>query len=355
MKKIYKLYDSEILEYNINLSTNPIGKLKFYNNKIKIPEHYYTVYNDVKLLNDFTVKIFGKLVIGFDNLDNVIDDSLYHKYRQYVERKKLYFQKILKHKNTIYIDSSICVLNGHNNNYFHWITDCLTKIIACEHYSNINNVKITYIILDTINDVQKESLKLMGVDFNNVIFADNKFLNNVIKCKSVLYRNNHRWNLDPKTNRIYKYFDAIHPSDVFHIKEKICKNFNILKNDRKILIDRIANRRILNKKEIIEYLSKFDYELVFLENMSLEEQITLFKESSHIISVNGAALANLIFCDSCSVLEIHCVDRGVRPEYFQISFINKLNYYFTNVYVENTYDDVIVPIDDIKKFVDMAH
>jgi capsular polysaccharide biosynthesis protein len=54
-------------------------------------------------------------------------------------------------------------------------------------------------------------------------------------------------------------------------------------------------RRLLNEAEIVETLIGLGFEVVYLENMSLDEQIELFQQAEWIVGPHGSAFLNIIF------------------------------------------------------------
>ncbi len=54
-------------------------------------------------------------------------------------------------------------------------------------------------------------------------------------------------------------------------------------------------RRLLNEAEITEKLEEIGFNVVYPEDMSLREQIAMFREAEAIVAPNGSALLNLIF------------------------------------------------------------
>lgn len=56
-------------------------------------------------------------------------------------------------------------------------------------------------------------------------------------------------------------------------------------------------RRLLNEAEIIENLAELGFESVLIEELTIAEQIDLFRQAEWIVAPNGSALLNLIFAD----------------------------------------------------------
>jgi glycosyl transferase family 61/glycosyl transferase family 92 len=70
-------------------------------------------------------------------------------------------------------------------------------------------------------------------------------------------------------------------------------------------------RRVLNEAEVITTLRDFGFEPLCLEQMSLEEQIKVFRESEVIIGPHGAGLANIVFSNPGTTLIEFLQDCGL--------------------------------------------
>jgi capsular polysaccharide biosynthesis protein len=90
--------------------------------------------------------------------------------------------------------------------------------------------------------------------------------------------------------------------------------------NRRLLVARKGpTRRIRNIQEVENYLTKDGFETVYLEGMSVREQILLFQSAEFIISPHGAGLANLVFCEpGTKVIELMPVSE-FRPFFWLIS------------------------------------
>jgi len=56
-------------------------------------------------------------------------------------------------------------------------------------------------------------------------------------------------------------------------------------------------RQMANEDEVAAALLKTGFEIVYMHNMTMDEQITLFQEAEWIVAPNGSALYNIIFAD----------------------------------------------------------
>jgi hypothetical protein len=75
-------------------------------------------------------------------------------------------------------------------------------------------------------------------------------------------------------------------------------SFKEQKVNRRIFISRknASNSRIINEDVILELFKKYDFEIVFPEELSFLEQVKLFTESKIIAGATGAAFTNIVYC-----------------------------------------------------------
>jgi capsular polysaccharide biosynthesis protein len=53
----------------------------------------------------------------------------------------------------------------------------------------------------------------------------------------------------------------------------------------------------MNEADVIQIISKYGFEDVYLEDISIRETAQLMNEASIVMSVQGAGLGNLVFCE----------------------------------------------------------
>jgi capsular polysaccharide biosynthesis protein len=61
-------------------------------------------------------------------------------------------------------------------------------------------------------------------------------------------------------------------------------------------------RLLLNEEEIVIYLKSLSFEIIFIEELNVNEQIELFQAAEIIVAPIGSALLNLIFADTSTKL-----------------------------------------------------
>ena len=94
---------------------------------------------------------------------------------------------------------------------------------------------------------------------------------------------------------------------------------NDLNGNNKIFVGRKNTRRIVNKEEVLALLAKYGFEYVEVEHTSLEAQIKLFMNASHVIGIHGAALSSIIFRSGkpLKFMELY-TDQYLDPFYYWI-------------------------------------
>jgi tetratricopeptide (TPR) repeat protein len=85
-----------------------------------------------------------------------------------------------------------------------------------------------------------------------------------------------------------------------YIDEKIKNRFREpVRPTRRIFLSRRSStwRRLINEQEIITSLQDLNFETLYIEDYSFEEQVRIFQSAEFIIAPNGSATNNLIFSD----------------------------------------------------------
>lgn len=214
------------------------------------------------------------------------------------------------------IKGKIVVLSGLLNNiYFHWLFDILPRIKLLE-LANINFQDIDYFLVDNRTNFQQETLAIFGIPSHKILP-----LSFPLHLQA--------------TNLIVPSFPGsiawMPPWSCQYLKEKILGEKAIVKNpQKKIYISRVrsSNRRIINEIEVINLLSKHDFEIINLESLTVAKQAELLSQAKIVISPHGSGLSNLVFCQpKTKVIEIFAPNY-VYPCYWLVSNLVNLDYYY---------------------------
>jgi len=103
-------------------------------------------------------------------------------------------------------------------------------------------------------------------------------------------------------------------------------------NNLKIYISRnkSGRRTIINENEILPLLDQHGFKMVYTEDLSLEEQIQMFSRATHLLSIHGAGLSNLVFMPPKSkVIEIrHEEPHHVLNCFYTLAHTFDMEYYY---------------------------
>lgn len=134
------------------------------------------------------------------------------------------------------------------------------------------------------------------------------------------------------------------------------KNFFPPNFPSKIYISRsnASRRRIKNEKQLFDSLSNFGFEMIRLEEYSLNDQVNLFRNAEFIIGPHGAGLANLVFCKPATkVIELF-PESYTEPCMYNISKINFLNYHFLIFKETDKLDNFSVNTSRVIKYISQS-
>jgi len=227
------------------------------------------------------------------------------------------------------IGSDLCSLldfRGWHSLYYHWFLDCLPRIIAAEHHRQLTGRSCIFLVPNQIAPWQDESLHRLGYGGSDRILPYSPQKHTNIRTSCLIAFSSHR-----HQHATQAPFDALSPTTIRQLRSRLCSAADETSRQdlpRKIFITRnqATSRRLINEEAISSHLSARGFSSIKLEGLSLSQQISLFRNASHIIAIHGAGLTNLLYCRQAFVLEIFASGHGIRPDYFQIACINDLSY-----------------------------
>lgn len=165
------------------------------------------------------------------------------------------------------------------NNYFHWIIDGLCRAQLIEE-----NVKeqFTIILPAASPKYITETLKLFG--YTDFVYVGE---NSRVRITDLYSMNYAAWS------------GQQHPEILFRMVKTMREKTGVvaIKPFRKIYVSRGKqfSRRVMNEAEVIAILEQYDFETVYFEGMTFENQVKLMTETSHFVTSHGANMTNLIF------------------------------------------------------------
>ncbi|MCP8968349.1 glycosyltransferase family 61 protein [Ectobacillus ponti] len=197
--------------------------------------------------------------------------------------------------------------------YYHWMFDVLARLRLLE----LSGVRYDKIVLNVDQSLpfQAETLQLMNIGQEKIIYAGP---HTHIEARALLIPS-----LTGYTGRPPKWACQ-------YLREALLPYGTPYGGHERIYISRkhAQHRHVGNEGEVEALLKRFAFQTVYLEDMSLQEQIGLFSKARFIVAPHGAGLANLLFApEGAKVLEFFA------PSYVNVVYwvlCNHLNleYYY---------------------------
>lgn len=236
----------------------------------------------------------------------------------------------------INIDSAVFI--GSSSNIGHWLFNHLLKVAFLDEAQK----KLKFLVSD--NNLPKRYL-----DFFKVLGIENELI--MLKA-ATLYN----------VNKIYLPMMPWHSTDAGFVN--FCPNvipflrrFTLRKNNEEglnVFISRkkALHRKLLNEEEITDYLRTKNFQIIFLEDLSLEKQMKIGNQAQNVICPWGAGSNFFIFMNKNSNLyELGPRDRmNITPLFCNYANVNNIQIAGKLIDQKNSLDcDFTIDIKDIKK------
>ncbi len=198
------------------------------------------------------------------------------------------------------------------NNYYHWIIDSV-----CRLYLTKKHLEFEYTLLISENSPSYilESLKKFNI--KNIEFIPP---NCYFQIKDLYVMNYAAWS------------GQQHPIILMQLKNYLVSDSELDKINisKKIYVSRAnqKSRRVDNEKQVVAIVKKYGFEVVFFENMSFENQVSLMRDVRCLVTSHGANLTNILFMPKdAKVLELI---RDNKPNfcYWSLASSIGLKYYY---------------------------
>ncbi|ABG52233.1 Capsular polysaccharide biosynthesis protein-like [Trichodesmium erythraeum IMS101] len=231
----------------------------------------------------------------------------------YLNRLKLLFAKQLSVKSAYIVSLSA-------DNFWHFLFDCLPRIysLILAKYTD----KLTILIPDSLRSSFRELLKYLLPENFEIMYIENGTWVRVehLVMPSYVSRCENGF-LPPEYYEYIKncVFDKLNLTPV----EKLTERIYISRRNAK-------HRRVLNEEKLIQYLEKYNFKTVFLEDMSFPEQVELFTKVEMIVAPHGAGLGITLFSGKIKILVLY-PETSPTPFFFtQFKGLGQKHYFITH-------------------------
>ncbi|MFM1963910.1 MAG: hypothetical protein RLZZ172_2755 [Bacteroidota bacterium] len=175
------------------------------------------------------------------------------------------------------------------DNYFHWMTELLPRIVALNKFKP----DVPVVLSERVGRIPfvLNALDLLNISFYILPTGRGVVIDKLYVCKV------------PHVGQFNKFLLSSFRSEVIGL----VSTYRLIAPIRKIYISRSAARRrkVSNEDELWQVLQSQGFEKVELENLPWRDQVRLFREAVLVISNHGAGLSNIMFMPADSkVIEL---------------------------------------------------
>ncbi|MDI1323683.1 MAG: glycosyltransferase family 61 protein [Algoriphagus sp.] len=252
----------------------------------------------------------------------VLQDTIFHLkerkfYAHYTHVNSLGFLPLAKRvthcalKSWRTIDDGIWIKDEWSANYFHWMTDCLPRLWLGLQEGKSNKV----ILMESFKHLSyvTQSLELLGIEPVYFKSGENLLVKNLV----LTGRTANFANFNEPLTRLTREKLAI---------KSVGSQFRKVYVSRKLA----PKRKTHNELEVELLVRKKGYEIVYMEKMTLKEQINLMAETKILVSLHGAALTNMTFMqEGLTVVELRNQNDDKSNCYFNLASTLGIKYFYT--------------------------
>jgi len=249
-------------------------------------------------------------------------------------------------KTHLQFDGTIAVIASSGaENYYHWVYQILPRIKILQE-SKLTFNKLYFYNLS--KSYQHEMLNMLNISYDDVLVGKP---GEMIMAEQILVPSIPVWPIKGKMLSSW-VVDFLHDSFINQNNESEFPS--------KIFISRkfAKLRHIINEDKVTELLQLYGYTIVFLEKLSVSDQITMFSKANVVMGVHGSGLTNFVFCKpGTHVIEFDPYD-GHRGPFQGIARSMNLEYRSIETkkgamtQEELNRDSIFVDIEDLESVLD---
>jgi capsular polysaccharide biosynthesis protein len=253
-----------------------------------------------------------------------------------------------------FVDNGFFLAGNGSWNYYHWLVEILPKL---QIYLELGLYKQGIKLL--VPDVVKENVNLkflldsvIGDIKIDIVFVSLKFSLHVKHLFHVTPINNILFNerkVGLSTNTLHLRYDSLTflTSQIEHF---ISLNDNeMLSFERIFLARKGGGGRDYNQSDILPFLIKNKFKIIYMEEYDIRQQIFIFKNAKYIVGASGAAWTNLIFCNnSCKALSWLPESIPKFPAFSTLANFSNIELSFFNTsssHYKNIHDNYAIDLD----------
>ena len=244
------------------------------------------------------------------------------------------FKKTLKNfrttnfkKQKISLENGIWALDEKSFHYFHWFCDTLTRYLQVKTYNN------QYPLLISSNLIEKEyireTLNLLNINYSIYDYEVPYKIDNLLISSHITDSGNYS------------------NSNITLLSSLLKSSIEVTTPKKRIWISRnkSKHRKIANEDSLTPMLKQYGFQIIYPEDISFIEQLSLYRNAEIIGGLHGGALTNILFMnEGTKLIEIRRYGDNMNNCYFSLASELKIDYY----YLESESIDEDFYISDVK-------
>jgi capsular polysaccharide biosynthesis protein len=316
------------------------------NRKVKVAMPVNTILNGVALFKDTSYQLPSPRVRYIKNAfvtnsglvcnsNGLIKESCHYKWEGQLqdclsEAVRYYYATEENAENLQMFDDNETYLVIHNRwqvNYFHWLNEAIYRLWLVK--DKADGMILLLPSKEQLSNVAIDSLKIFNLK-NIVFIPEGKSVQVSTLCL-------------PSQKPVMESYNpkALNELRDMYLKYSDLKGLKSGSYERIYVSRRNARRRkIVNEKEVIATLLRYGFNVVYCENYTFFEQVSLFSKAKYLASNHGAGLTNMLFMPRGStVLEL--LKRKTNP----VRHHSKLFWYMADALGHKYYQQICEPTD----------
>ena len=198
-------------------------------------------------------------------------------------------------------------ISPHIYSYYHLLTDLLPHLLDAPRFPVLVPEFMPLVFVDFLREAGFE-VQILAAD----VFRVEKLIIPEMKAPD--------WNVE-KIKKIRTFVENLYPQ----LSSQKSKSQQRIYVSRKLAV----KRHLANESEFSGLMKKHEFHKVYLEQLSIREQVELFRSASHVIAAHGAGLTNVIFAPAAvKILEIRPLRTSGRFCFEKLFSLGWPNYEF---------------------------
>lgn len=241
--------------------------------------------------------------------------------KDFVEFCKLILSAPLSLNSNFDLSKGFWIFDDCSQNYFHWFTDSMTRMYMGDEFIP----KYPILIPEKFAKIRfiVDSLSCLGLQ--TVVIKNDRFY----RIKELIL---------PSYTAMTGNYNPIYINEVREKLLNSClsnsqtsKQSSLSNRSRRLWVSRkkAGRRYIQNEDSLLEILKKYNFEVVYAEDLTFYEQVNLFHQASIIAGIHGAGLTNMMWMSSNqTVIEIRESGDDKNNCYFALASIMNHRYFY---------------------------